>query len=369
MAAATLKACDGGTGAHSDDVVHLCDAIADELRIYADDRADLLAAAQLHDVGKVGIPPAVLNKPGALDDREWALVRQHTLAGEQIICSVPELGEVARLVRHSHERWDGGGYPDGLSGEQIPLGSRIVFCADAFHAIRSDRAYRRGCTAQAALDEVRQGAGSQFDPEVVDALVKAAERLRLMVGARTKGLTATLRSRRLIALLLTLVVNGTALAAGGFYIDRDGSHASTPKSAPQSSSTSNDTTAERRAPKLTLPSAKRVRRARGTGTADAGASSSGATQRRSVQTTPLAGTRPLPLVSTAPAGVGAPPRLPGSPGAARAPDRGRSAMAPRRPVQPGKPVGSRPGRSEEAPRRPTERVSPQPAGAPAAKDR
>lgn len=369
MAAATLKACDGGTGAHSDDVVHLCDAIADELRIYADDRADLLAAAQLHDVGKVGIPPEVLNKPGALDDREWALVRQHTLAGEQIISSVPELGEVARLVRHSHERWDGGGYPDGLSGEQIPLGSRIVFCADAFHAIRSDRAYRRGCTAQAALDEVKRGAGSQFDPEVVDALVKAAERLRLMVGTRTKGLTATLRSRRLIALLLTLVVNGTALAAGGFYIDRDGSPASAPKSAPQSSSRADDTGAERRAPKLTLPSAKRARIATRTGTARAGASSSGATQRRSLQTTPLTATAPLPLVGTAPAGTGALPPLPGNPSAARTPHRGRSAMAPRRPAEPGRPVGSRPGRSEEAPGRPTERVSPQPARAPAAKDR
>ena len=369
MAAATLKACDGGTGAHCDDVVHLCDAIADELHVYAGDRADLLAAAQLHDIGKVSIPPEVLNKPGALHDREWALVRQHTLAGEQIIRSVPELGEVARLVRHSHERWDGGGYPDGLSGEQIPLASRIVFCADAFHAIRSDRAYRRGCTAQAALDEVNQGAGSQFDPEVVDALVKAAERLRLMVGARTRGLTATLRSRRLIALLLTLVVSGSALAAAGFYIHRAGSHASAPKSAPQSSSTADDTGAAQRAPKPTLPSAQRVRRARGTGTGHAGASSSGAIQRRSVQTTPRTPTRPLPSVRTAPAGTGALPRLPGSPSAARTPTRGRSAIAPRRPAQPGKPIGSPPGRSEEAPRRPSQPVGPSAAPDPAAKGR
>lgn len=153
MAAATIHARDGRTGAHSDDVVHLCDAIAGELGVYGHERAKLLAAARLHDLGNVGIPHQVLDKAGPLDDGERALIKEHTVAGERIVESVPEPRDVARLVRHSHERWDGGGYPDGLSGEQIPLGSRIVFCADALHAIRSDRSYRRGRTARAALEE------------------------------------------------------------------------------------------------------------------------------------------------------------------------------------------------------------------------
>jgi len=208
MAAAAIHACDGGTGAHSDDVVHLCDAIADELGVHGDERAELLAAAQLHDIGKVAISHDVLNKPGPLDDREWGLIRQHTVTGERIIQSVPELDGVGRLVRHCHERWDGGGYPDGLSGKQIPLGSRIVFCADAFHASRSDRPYRRGRNAQAALDEIGSSSGSQFDPEVVGALLRAAERLNITVRAGADGLTATLRSRRLVALLLMPTVAG-----------------------------------------------------------------------------------------------------------------------------------------------------------------
>ncbi|MGH2742228.1 MAG: HD-GYP domain-containing protein, partial [Thermoleophilaceae bacterium] len=149
------------------------------------------------------------------------MIRHHTIAGQQIVESVPELRDVARLVRHSHERWDGGGYPDGLSRESIPLGSRIVFCADAFHAIRSDRPYRRGRTAQASLDEVERNAGSQFDPEVADALVKSAGQMREPVHAGARGLTATLRSRRLVSLLLTLAIGGSAMAAGGSYVLRD----------------------------------------------------------------------------------------------------------------------------------------------------
>lgn len=202
MAAAMLQACDGGTGAHSDDVVHLCDVIADELGVYGNDRAELLAAGQLHDIGKVGIDPKVLNKPGPLDDHEWNLTRQHTVVGERIIRSVQPLDQVGRLVRHSHERWDGGGYPDGLAGEQIPLASRIIFCADTFHAIRSDRPYRGGRTARAALEEIARAEGSQLDPKVVAALIRAADRLRAIARSGAGGLTATLRSRRLVELLV-----------------------------------------------------------------------------------------------------------------------------------------------------------------------
>ena len=202
LASAMLRACDGATGTHCDDVVHLCDLIADELGVYGNDRAALLAAAQLHDIGKVGIAAEVLNKPGPLDDHEWTLIRQHTVVGEQIIRSVQQLNEVGRLVRHSHERWDGGGYPDRLSGDQIPLASRIIFCADTFHAIRSDRPYRRGRSAQRALDEIAGAQGSQLDPEVVDALIRAAKRLRTTVRSGADGMTTTLRSRRLVELLV-----------------------------------------------------------------------------------------------------------------------------------------------------------------------
>ena len=202
IAAAILQACDGDTGTHCDDVVHLCDLIAEQLGVYGTDRAELLAAAQLHDIGKVAIASDVLNKRGPLDDHEWNLIRQHTIVGERIIRSVPQLEEVGRLVRHSHERWDGDGYPDGLSGAQIPLASRIVFCADTFHAIRSDRSYRRGRSAQAALQEISRAEGSQLDSVVVDALVSAAASLGTTVQSGAGGLTTTLRSRRLVELLV-----------------------------------------------------------------------------------------------------------------------------------------------------------------------
>ena len=192
MAAAAIHERDGATGAHSDDVVHLCDAIADVLGVHGHERSELLAAAQLHDIGKIGLPQEVLLKPGPLDEDEWVLIRQHTVAGAEMVEGVPELRDIAPLVRHSHERWDGGGYPDGLAGEEIPLASRIGFCADAFHAIRSDRPYRRARPAAVALDEVKRNAGSQFDPRVADALAKSARQVRD---------TGTLRSQRLVALL------------------------------------------------------------------------------------------------------------------------------------------------------------------------
>ncbi len=105
-------------------------------------------------------------------------MREHTVTGHRILTAVPELAAVARIVRHCHERWDGQGYPDGLAGEQIPLAARIVFCADAYHAIRGDRPYRRGRSSQAALSEVNKHRGTQFDPAVVAALRKVAEHTR-----------------------------------------------------------------------------------------------------------------------------------------------------------------------------------------------
>ena len=218
VASAALEARDHGTSAHSDDVVVLCRAIADRLGIRGQERADLIAAAQLHDVGKVAVPTEIIVKPGALDEIEWETMRQHTVVGEQILSSVNELQSVAGIVRSCHERYDGAGYPDGLAGEAIPLAARVVFCADAFHAIREDRPYRKGRSAARALAEIRRNAGGQFDPRVVQALDDAARELRQAGPDRLASLSAPLRSRRLMALLLTLTIGGSTLAAAGLRL-------------------------------------------------------------------------------------------------------------------------------------------------------
>jgi diguanylate cyclase (GGDEF)-like protein len=137
----------------------------------------LRLAAELHDVGKVAIPDAIITKPGPLDDDEWAFVRRHTLIGERIVAAAPALGPVAKLVRASHERWDGGGYPDSIAGEEIPLGARIIAVCDAYDAMLCERPYRRARSADAAMEELRRCAGTQFDPAVVEAFAAArAER-------------------------------------------------------------------------------------------------------------------------------------------------------------------------------------------------
>jgi HD-GYP domain-containing protein (c-di-GMP phosphodiesterase class II) len=129
----------------------------------------LMEAAELHDIGKVAVPDAILDKPAALDEQEWGFMRRHTILGERILTGAPALREVARLVRASHERFDGRGYPDGLAGEEIPLGARIVAVCDAFDAMTSDRPYRSATSADDARRELERCAGSQFDPAVVAA--------------------------------------------------------------------------------------------------------------------------------------------------------------------------------------------------------
>ncbi len=133
----------------------------------------MLRAAELHDVGKLGIPDAILDKPGPLDDDEWQLMRQHSAIGERILNADPVMQPVARLVRASHERWDGTGYPDGLAGTAIPLGARIIAACDALDAMTSDRCYQSGRTLPDALAELRRCAGTQFDPDIVTALCAA----------------------------------------------------------------------------------------------------------------------------------------------------------------------------------------------------
>jgi HD-GYP domain-containing protein (c-di-GMP phosphodiesterase class II) len=200
IGAAAIQAGDGDLGMHCDDVMYLCDAIAEELGVHGVEWAAVLATAQLHDIGKVAVPRAVLDKPGPLEIDEWVIVQDHTVVGERIVQSVPELVEVSRLVRHSHERWDGTGYPDGLSGTDIPLASRIVLCADSFQAIRSDRPYCRGRSTRTALKEMKRNAGSQFDPDVVDALLRVAGRIRGSLPETATTSEPSRRSRRLAAL-------------------------------------------------------------------------------------------------------------------------------------------------------------------------
>jgi diguanylate cyclase (GGDEF)-like protein len=144
--------------------------VGGDLGLDADQLDELMHAAELHDVGKLGIPDAILNKPGPLDDDEWRLMRQHTVIGERILNTDPVMQPVARLVRASHERWDGHGYPDGLAGHAIPLGARIIAACDALDAMTSDRCYQGARSLREALAELRRCAGTQFDPDVVAAL-------------------------------------------------------------------------------------------------------------------------------------------------------------------------------------------------------
>jgi diguanylate cyclase (GGDEF)-like protein/putative nucleotidyltransferase with HDIG domain len=158
---------------HTAMVASLAGAVAERLGLSPDRVADVRSAAELHDVGKVAIPDDILDKPSALSDEEWEFMRRHTLIGARIVAAAPALDRVAPLVRSSHERWDGTGYPDGLAGEAIPLGARIVAVCDAFDAMTSDRPYSPGMPSAAALMELRRCAGSQFDPGVVEAFCAA----------------------------------------------------------------------------------------------------------------------------------------------------------------------------------------------------
>jgi diguanylate cyclase (GGDEF)-like protein/PAS domain S-box-containing protein len=162
-------------GVHLDEVTALCDAVAQRLGVPEADRSPLLQAASLHDVGKAAIPDDILNKPGPLSDDEWAFMRRHTLIGERILSAAPALSRAARLVRWSHERFDGKGYPDGLTGKAIPLASRIIAVCDAYDAMVSNRPYKDRTDPSDARAELRRCAGEQFDPEVVEAFCAVLE--------------------------------------------------------------------------------------------------------------------------------------------------------------------------------------------------
>jgi HD-GYP domain-containing protein (c-di-GMP phosphodiesterase class II) len=159
------------TAEHSRSVVDLVNAVADHLGVPEPDRQELEFAAMLHDVGKISIPKEILNKPAALTQSEFEVIKTHTIEGQFMLDRIGGLlGRVGEIVRSCHERWDGRGYPDGLAGREIPYASRIVFCCDAYNAMTTDRVYREAMSAAEAIAELKANSGTQFDPAVVDAV-------------------------------------------------------------------------------------------------------------------------------------------------------------------------------------------------------
>jgi HD-GYP domain-containing protein (c-di-GMP phosphodiesterase class II) len=169
-----VEADDAYTGLHSRDVVSLVLDVCETLGVNGRERRDAEFAALLHDVGKIKIPSEIINKPGKLTDDEFELIKTHTVEGERLLSQVGGLlGNVGRIVRSCHEDWDGTGYPDGLCGDQIPLVARIVRCCDAFSAMTTDRSYRKALPVSEAVAELRRCSGTDFDPDVVEALIAA----------------------------------------------------------------------------------------------------------------------------------------------------------------------------------------------------
>ena len=161
--------------------------VCDVLELSPRERRDAEFVALLHDVGKVRVPKSIINKPGPLTPEERAIMQRHTLEGERLLLRVGGLlGEIGRVVRSCHERFDGSGYPDGLRGEQIPLLARIVACCDAYNAMTSDRSYRKAMPVADAVAELRGARGTQLDPLVVDALVASLESYAGSIAAPPK---------------------------------------------------------------------------------------------------------------------------------------------------------------------------------------
>jgi diguanylate cyclase (GGDEF)-like protein len=160
---------------HVDGVARMAELTARRFGLSEREVRHIRLAAELHDIGKAAIPDAILDKPGALDVKEWDFISRHTLIGERIIRAAPALAHVAELVRSSHERFDGTGYPDALSGAAIPLGARVIAVCDAFDAMVSARVYRRSVSSKEAVEELRRCAGTQFDPQVIEAFCAMLE--------------------------------------------------------------------------------------------------------------------------------------------------------------------------------------------------
>ncbi|HEY1715635.1 MAG TPA: HD-GYP domain-containing protein [Solirubrobacteraceae bacterium] len=178
-----IAADDGYTGEHSEGVVGLALAMGDALGLDPERRRNLEFGAMLHDVGKIRIPKEIINKPGKLDPHEWEIIKTHPAEGQRMLDRVGGfMLEVGAIVRAHHERWDGGGYPDGLAGEAIPLEARIITCCDSWSAMRTDRPYRRAMSFEAAAEQMITNAGSQFDPSLVEVMLPVVEAAEAALG-------------------------------------------------------------------------------------------------------------------------------------------------------------------------------------------
>lgn len=173
---AAIDARDPYTHGHSQRVMEYALAIAEEMKSPAEDMNAIRVASLLHDIGKIGTPEGILKKPGRLTAEELAEIRRHPVTGSEILSHIDELGRVAQIVRHHHERYNGRGYPDGLKGENIPRAAQIVAVADALDAMTSDRTYRAAFAPEVAMEHLRRGAGSQFDPQAVQAALRLYRR-------------------------------------------------------------------------------------------------------------------------------------------------------------------------------------------------
>ena len=180
-----LEVDDEYTGFHSKSVVSLSVAVADAMGLSPKERRNVEFGALLHDVGKIAVPKEIINKPGPLTDDEWMVIKTHTIEGQRMLDRVGGLlSDVGRVVRSSHEKWDGTGYPDGLMGEQIPVASAIVCCCDAFNAMTTDRSYRDAMSLGEAMGEVEANSGTQFSPAVVEALLRVLREDPRTAGSR-----------------------------------------------------------------------------------------------------------------------------------------------------------------------------------------
>ena len=186
------------TARHSRSVVDLANAVADELGIDVEERQEIEFAAMLHDVGKISIPKQILHKTTALTPAEYTVIKTHTIEGQLMLDRVGGLlGRVGEIVRSCHERWDGSGYPDGLAGDEIPLASRMVFVCDAYNAITTDRPYRAAMSSEAAISELAGNSGTQFDPKIVEALMRVIEHGEPVASPIADEVRAVLASRSL----------------------------------------------------------------------------------------------------------------------------------------------------------------------------
>lgn len=176
-----MEAKDRYTSGHSMRVVHFAIKMAERLNLSQEDQFVLQLSAALHDIGKIGMPDDILKKSASLKEMEYIYVKEHPVVGSKIVGTMDDLKEVAAIIKHHHERYDGTGYPDGLKGEVIPLFSRIIAIVDAFESLVSDRIYRKSIGWSGAIEILRKNAGSQFDPELVEIFIEEVQKKEMTI--------------------------------------------------------------------------------------------------------------------------------------------------------------------------------------------